>query len=331
MKSPPKVGKIPYLKSIETEAGVYSIDRFVFNFRMTRELWEDFRLSVDLWALKLRLRDCEYFTAKRYGTEVKVFQYFSLHIETWEGYPNKSRPENCYCVRLDYNPNKLLEPEQEMLGKMMAGLGKNNDKFVFDLSRVDFAFDVPVPIEKIYVLSRKTESHVVTTRYYGKAGSSGMLRVYDKREEMKRNHIELGQDWTRLEWEQRGGKDLQFKFDCFCTADFGGLQYPASVIPYINPGDINKALKGISKNTRTKYKNLFTPYPFDAANFRHLLDEYMDEYGIRSNRWNYSIDHSIGFLEQWEDDYGTPFEDTPLTFTIPPSLVTLRVDDEDED
>lgn len=318
LKSPPQVGEIKYDKSIRDEYGVYSIDRFTFNFRMCKTLYDALFFNLTTWTWRYGNADVQYFDAKRFGTEVKVMQFGGVHIEMWEG--KNERSNDIHALRLDYSPNKCSE--NAVLKYLQNALATTTLDFVFDLSRVDFAYDIEVSIQDIYVLSRKAEGNVGTTRYYGKRGTNGMLRVYDKRQEMiLKSHIDIGKEVTRLEWEQRGGNDLSFTFDKFCTADFSNLQFPACVIPYINPERINQAFKEIAQNTRKKYKRLFTPYPLQVQNFEQLLILYYNDFQFIHRRWSYTEEVTKGFLEE----NGSP-KDWEVSVNLLPSLATL--DDE---
>ena len=312
MKSPLQRGEVQYNRTVETADGIYSIDRFTFNFRMSETLYDAFLFSLTTWTWRYGNADMQVFDAHRFSDTVKVMQFGKLHIEMWKGSDLRGGA-SLNCMKLDFSPNHCKG--HPVLAEIFKAFNKTEQPFTFDLSRVDFAYDIPLPIRDVYVLSRKTEGNVGTTRYYGKRGTGGMLRVYDKREEEAvKNHNDLGREVTRLEWEQRGGKDFAFTFDTFCTADFDGLQYPASVIPWIEPQNINKAFKGISKNTRTVYKKLFKPYPFDAENFKTLLAAYYEEYGIMGRRWNYTEGGTAENIEKRSES---------VVITLMPSLATL--------
>lgn len=309
MSAPLQNGSVEYNRTIDTEYGIYSIDRFTFNFRLSATLYEALRFSLDTWTWRFGNVDVQRFEVKRFLQKVDVYQYGKLHVEFWQN-------ESMYCMKLDFSPNHCKN--HRVLQSIIEALNRTNETFVFDLSRIDFAYDIPVPLASVYVLSRKTEGNVGTTRYYGKRGSNGMLRVYDKRaEEALNNHKELGLDITRLEWEQRGGKDLVFTFDTFCVAEFNGLSFPASVIPFIEPQNINKAFRAMSKNTRTAYRRLFKPYPFDSENFSRLLVQYYDEFGVFENRWNYSEGGTSGNLLE---------RSQVCTVSLMPSLATLETE-----
>lgn len=311
MSAPLQKGSVEYNHSIKTEYGIYSIDRFTFNFRLSDTLYKALRFSLDTWTWRYGNVDVQRFEAKRFSQKVDVYQYGKLHVEFWKN-------ESMSCMKLDFSPNHCKN--HRVLQSIIDALKRTNETFVFDLSRVDFSYDIPIAIGNVYVLSRKTEGNIGTTRYYGKRGTNGMLRAYDKRaEEALNNHKELGTDITRLEWEQRGGKDLAFTFDTFCVADFSALSFPASVIPFIEPQNINKAFRAMSKNTRTAYRRLFKPYPFDGENFSRLLAQYFDEFGIFDYRWNYSESGTTSSISE---------RSQVCTVSLIPSLATLDMEDD---
>lgn len=312
INSPPQMGAIEYDKHISDEYGTYSIDRFTFNFRVNDTFYDAMLFNLTTWTWRYGNTDVQFFDAHRFGDTVKVMQFGKLHVEMWQGVDLRGNRVN--AMKLDYSPNHCKG--HKVLEYIMDALSNTSQTYTFDLSRVDFAYDIPLPIHDVYVLSRKTEGNVGSTRYYGKRGTNGMLRVYDKREEEAlKSHKDIGREVTRLEWEQRGGKDMNFTFDTFCTADYEGLQYPASVIPFIEPQNINKAFRAISKNTRTQYKKLFKPYFFDADNFAQLLYAYYEEYGIMGKRWNYRESGTVDAIDKRSQS---------VNITLLPSLATLE-------
>ena len=123
-----------------------------------------------------------------------------------------------WFLRMKFNPNKNFDnPALKNVFRFLVRCGWVN---AWHFSRVDYALDVQGPLSAFYVLSRKTETNYGTTRYYGIRGSSGYLRVYDKRQEQKDKAGEdIGFEWTRFEWEQRGNRDFDFTFDQFSRMD----------------------------------------------------------------------------------------------------------------
>lgn len=277
-----KAGSIEYGWEISDCYGTYSIDRFSILFRVPRSWWSLLYLSLDDFSNR---RAVESFIAHRFKIEVHVWQYKHLHVELWHD-------GDIDAVKLDFNPNKCVG--NDLFDKIIKSLS-DLKTFTCDIQRVDYAYDIKVPLSQIYVLSRKQESFFKSTRYYGAPGSNGRLRVYDKRQErLDKVKIDIGEEVTRIEWEQRGTQDLIFKFDQFCVADFPKLQYPASVIPFIDPAQINSAFRNIDPKTRKKYKDLLKPYPFDPCHFGELFDLYMSDYKLFDYRWNYREGRTLG-------------------------------------
>ena len=157
------------------------------------------------------------------------------------------------------------------------------------------------PLSAFYVLSRKTETNFGTTRYYGIRGSSGYLRVYDKRQEQKDKAGEdIGFEWTRFEWEQRGNRDFDFTFDQFSRMDISGIDGAARCLQYVAPENINAALNEFGKNTRTKLREkLFSPVTVKKELFKELLDQYVKEYSLSGMR--VFTDSQLWALEQNQD------------------------------
>ena len=148
------------------------------------------------------------------------------------------------------------------------------------------AVDVQGPLSAFYVLSRKTETNFGTTRYYGVRGSSGYLRVYDKRkEQIDKAGEDIGFEWTRFEWEQRGNLDFDFTFDQFSRMDISGLEGAACCLQYVAPENINSALLCFGHSSRAKIKKqLFSPVTVKQELFKELLDQYVKEYGLSGMR-----------------------------------------------
>lgn len=261
---------LSYNKSIVTDAGTYSIDYFTFDFLLltTSDLFDALLQEID----KLQKSCTKYqrFQSNKFGKPKEIIQADHLHLEF--------NPIT-YSLRVSFNPNKCLD--SSVLSYLLTYLRFNCGVIAFRCSRCDYTYDIPYHPNDLMILSRKTEGHYKTTRYYGNRGSSGYLRLYDKREELKqRDKVDLGYDLCRLEWEQRN--DESFTFDAFCIPDFTGLEGYARFIKYVDPAYYNAAIKEIkSPNTRSKLrKQLFNQYPFEPQNFDTLRTQYFSEYGL---------------------------------------------------
>lgn len=291
-----------YAKKIISEEGIYSIDKFVFDIQ-TSVVYDVYKLSFDNlvfeYCQKMPVR---HFQAKKFDVEKEVYQFGHFHIELWKKQlmrnigsslkPAVIKDTVVTRLRLDFNPNKC--EGNEPLKRVLVHFSKQQ-AFSWSIARVDYAFDVKGQIGAFYCLTRKTESFLSTTRYYGVRGNSGYLRIYDKREEvLKTDRKDLGYDLTRFEWEQRGNNDLDFTFDRIARLDFDGLR-GAQVLQFVPPELIDHALSTYDKRTASKIrKQCFTPVPFDPYHFRVLLRDYLEDYGL-------SFLRRRNFKEDWEN------------------------------
>lgn len=189
-----------------------------------------------------------------------------------------------WFLRLYFNPNKNYN--NPSLKNVLSFLVRCGWVQAWHFSRVDYALDVQGSLSAFYVLSRKTETNYGTTRYYGKRGTSGYLRVYDKRkEQIVKVGEDIGFEWTRFEWEQRGNIDFDFTFDQFSCMDMSSLEGAARCLQYVSPEFINAALNEFSKNSRKKIRDkLFSPISVKKELFQRLLDEYIKEYRLSGMR-----------------------------------------------
>lgn len=119
-------------------------------------------------------------------------------IEVWGDDRDKARGymfefySNDYNIRIEYNPNKA---DISLLSKVLFFVNeyfyKNHRTAEFiKISRVDFAFDYPLPLNPALIhfkLSRKYNVHGgkdgIETVYYGAQKSTFNLVVYDKKKE----------------------------------------------------------------------------------------------------------------------------------------------------
>ena len=245
------------------------------------------------------------------------WQFGGLHVEVWprssfrdigigrldeDGDMKKSSAiikEVHWFLRLYFNPNKNHDnPALKNVLRFLVRCGWVN---AWHFSRVDYALDVQGPLSAFYVLSRKTETNYGTTRYYGVRGSSDYLRVYDKRQEQKDKAGEdIGFEWTRFEWEQRGNRDFDFTFDQFSRMDISGIDGAGRCLQYVAPENINQALLCFSINVRAKYREkLFSPVTVKKELFKELLDQYVKEYSLSGMR--VFTDSQLWALEQNQD------------------------------
>lgn len=285
---------------------VYSIDFLQIDFGLaclsedvTRLLFGSFDFECTKHFGKL---DCSSGVKHLAKYDLRWWQFGGLHVEVWprssfrdigvlkpddDGDLQKSVvlvKEVYWILRLKFNPNK--NRDNSALQNVLSFLVRCGWLQAWHFSRVDYALDVQGPLSAFYVLSRKTETNYGSTRYYGKRGLSGYLRVYDKRkEQIETTGEDIGFDWTRFEWEQRGNLDFDFTFDQFSRMNFEGLEGSLRVMSLVAPENINQALSFYSVNTRTKIKKrLFSPISVKQELFKELLDQYIKEYGLSGMR-----------------------------------------------
>ena len=277
---------VQYNKCVVTDPGTYSIDYFTFDFLLLTTIRIFDLLLLEIEKLKSSCIKYQHFQTNHFGYLKEVFQCDSLHIEL---------SQNNFQLRLSFNPNHCTN--SSILSFLLRFVRTNCSVIAFRVSRCDFTYDIPVHPDSVMVLTRKNEGHLKTTRYYGVRGTSGYLRVYDKRlEEQSRLKDDLlGHDLTRLEWEFRN--DQPFKFDQFSVPDFSSLSGAVALLKYVAPENYNSALFELDKRTRKKVKDsVFTPYPFEPEFFFHLKEEYLREYGLQgtfSREWPSKMDVCI--------------------------------------
>lgn len=259
--------------------------------------------SFDFELVKYRsVMACSSGVKKLARYDLHWWQLGGLHIEVWpksvlrdigvsrqddDGEYITSRvfaPVVQWFLRLKFNPNK--NADNPVLKTILSFLYKCGWVNGWHFSRVDYAVDVQGSLSSFYVLSRKTEAHYGSTRYYGVRGTSGYLRVYDKRKEiLEKAGEDIGFELTRFEWEQRGNRDFDFTFDQFSRMDFDNCYGLTRLFKYVSPEYINKALNEFSKNSRTKIREmLFSPVTVKKELFQELLSDYVKEYSLTGLR-----------------------------------------------
>lgn len=265
---------------------VYSIDYFQIDFGLG--LLSDNVLSLLFGSFdfeKIRcfgVLDCNSGLKHFSKYDLHWWQFGGFHVEVWPRSDSSKRVH--WFLRMKFNPNKnSCNPALINVFRFLLRCGWVN---AWHFSRVDYALDVQGPLSAFYVLSRKSETSYASTRYYGVRGSSGYLRVYDKRLEQKSKFgDDIGFELTRFEWEQRGNRDLDFTFDVFSRMDFSGLDGGTRVLRYVSPEFINQAINEFSPNYRSKLKKqLFSPITVKKELFRDLLDDYIDLYSLSGLR-----------------------------------------------
>lgn len=300
---------------------VYSIDFLQIDFGLSRLSENVVSLlfgSFDFEMVKYKsLLDCSSGVKHFAKYDLHWWQFGGLHVEVWPKSLSHdigvSRPDKDgeyitshvfvpvvhWFLRLKFNPNKNADnPALKTILSFLYTCGWVNG---WHFSRVDYALDVQGPLSAFYVLSRKTETNYGSTRYYGVRGTSGYLRVYDKRkEQLEVAGEDIGFEWTRFEWEQRGNRDFDFTFDQFSRMDLTGLDGATRLFKYVPPEYINQALNEFSINYKAKIKKqLFSPVTVKKELFQELLSDYFKEYSLTGLR--VFTESQLWDMEQSED------------------------------
>lgn len=300
---------------------VYSIDFLQIDFGLSRLTDDVVHLlfgSFDFEMVKYKaLLDCSSGVKHLAKYDLHWWQFGGLHVEVWPkrlshdiGVSRQDEdgeyitshvfvPVVQWFLRLKFNPNK--NADNPALKNTLSFLYKCGWVNGWHFSRVDYALDVQGPLSAFYVLSRKTETNYGSTRYYGVRGTSGYLRVYDKRKEQREAAgKDIGFEWTRFEWEQRGNRDFDFSFDQFSRMDMSGLDGATRLFKFVPPEYINQALNEFSRNYRSKIKEqLFSPVTVKKELFQELLSDYVKEYSLSGLR--VFTEAQLWDMEQSED------------------------------
>lgn len=201
-----------YWKSEKDEYGVTcSIDNLVFSYdlRITPsqafDFWKTwFLTNVDGWNAEKSSK------LNRTTSEWDPYNYAiwgaGIFVKIGNGDKRLRLPDR---IRFEINPNKHFDkPVWTFLTEFVYAFCKDGY-----LERYDLACDFETIIENIVVRSRKAESVVKGTRYYGRRSRNGFLKIYDKKVES-----DLKDDLTRVEYTLV--PDGDFPTDEIFVADF---------------------------------------------------------------------------------------------------------------
>lgn len=271
-------GFIEYGNKIEADRCVYSIDKFRPRFVL--------RSAVDSDSFNLRCRDfiCSLLASSgrpggigKAGFRAGTFWYWPLShcIVSLHKFLPFGSIEHTYSLLVEFNPNKFTDSDFEwirsFIGQLRDQLESSGRSFLWYDTRTDFTFDVPFSIDDVRLLSRKEASSYRGTYYFGQRGQSGYTRVYDKRLQLvsSPDHIEIGSDVTRIEYESRGCQPVNFD-QPYLIGDLGNHQ----VLRYVPMDFWPAALRTFHPDTARKIKNnsLFA-IPFDPSLFDVLYQD----------------------------------------------------------
>lgn len=119
--------------------------------------------------------------------------------------------EEFYTMRVEFNPQKN-GIDYEAFWEVFARIFKDHTKRI---KQLDLAFDVPVPINKIFAfsLTGRQKAYYKSTLYFGSPGNTGRLKIYDKKAELdeKQGVAIVEEHRTRIEYTLRFEEPLSLQ------------------------------------------------------------------------------------------------------------------------
>ncbi|WP_461202941.1 hypothetical protein [Anoxybacillus sp. TBDG-1] len=181
-----------------------------------------------------------------------------------------------FHVKVEYNPSKHDRNDFKQFWLCMSDFSM----FRKSIKSVDIAFDIPVPISNVVVVSTtgKAMNKYQTTMYFGQRSSNGFLRIYDKaKEEGKKDEVK-----TRIEFTLAFPPETTFQllqsvssYDVFEQYIVSVVQYDkldaelACVLYAINSGF--RSLKDFTRRKQEKIKNALLGT--ERIDFQRVFDE----------------------------------------------------------
>jgi len=300
---------LEYYRFKEKDGCTYTIDFFTLEFHLllSPAQWEELEAAVK--SIGEKSKDYSFKSGtKRKGKyhHYRAYQIGGLHVQFYEDAP---------LFDLNFNPNTVHLASDDTAVKCLQWilfyLRVSVALYNVRVRRVDYAFDVPCEYDSLYVYSRKNESHIKSTRYYGETKCTGRLRVYDKTlERWQKAKIKLGKQITRCEWVQRNEKP--FTYDSLGIMDFSGLSGAVSLLSLIPPENLNEAMRRLNPKTRKKVREkCFRPLDLDTSLFELLLKEYTEEYALTELRL-VALRNRADSAFDWDDSDDVSEEDSSL-------------------
>ncbi len=198
------------------------------------ELYDDteslqYSLETKLYGYHYRIKDIDIQFCTKMALHKKIDD--QDYIEAWGNEEEKAKGymyefySHDYNIRIEYNPNKAdLSLISKALEMFKYHWYRDHSKSIFmKISRIDFAFDYPLPVNPCLVnfrLARCNNIHGgtsgVETVYYGSKRSAFNLKIYNKKLEYKKmqNLVYPGEFLWRIELQVNQG---------FFVQDFPGI------------------------------------------------------------------------------------------------------------
>lgn len=211
----------------------------------------------------------------KFGGNLYWWSFAGVLITLHKFKPFNSKDFN-YSLLLEFNPNKHMGNPviRALISRLREIFG---EYFCWNNTRMDYTLDVPHPITDIRLLSRKQGSNYLGTYYFGVRGQSGYTRLYDKRKELlEKQHIDIGREVTRIEWESRSGDPVTMD-PPFLLGNLGSHE----VLRFVPMNDWPAALRTYDPRTAAKIKkNCLRLLPFDPSIYDGLRDRLLGALGL---------------------------------------------------
>lgn len=213
----------PYFVKIEDERGhVHSIDKlsvvWVYSYASAKDydgishvkdFYDNVRDSIlELCEMYDLTPDCKS-SLKAMSSYSWTYHFIKCRfgIPIFIGYQNVGKGgdvELKKVVRIEFNPNKVYE-QDNIIDDIIRVLNAYKPSEVL-VKRLDYAIDIPVPLEDVVVLqSRKDKRYFKGTVYLGKRMSHNAVKIYDKAKE-----LDLDTPLTRFEITCKANHRIKF-------------------------------------------------------------------------------------------------------------------------
>lgn len=267
MKRADLYSSAPPFDPIEQDGLTYSIDKIRLTFNLGASSGFETRLSN-------LVRFFEGYGYKSKKVQCAMLKWSlqdlakSVHVQIWQEDP---RGASTAKVRFEWNPNHTQWDYPPAFLPLVEQVTASRGCCPVVLNRVDYACDVPLPIEEILTLTRKHRADSFDdTLYFGRRGIEE-LKVYDKVSEARLTDCE---HLTRLEWESYNDP-LSFTVkEQFCryTDDL------PEIFRFLKPCKVPDYLSSLHHKTRSKYLKVLRSslLPVSSAPFCRFSARFSD-------------------------------------------------------
>lgn len=182
------------------------------------------------------------------------------------GYKHNSvrHSEEFFTMRIEFNPAKNTK-DYDTFWSIFGELFINHTKRI---KQLDLAFDVPAEIRRIFAVSLtgRQRAYYKSTQYFGSAGNTGRLKIYDKKAELqeKQGVTIVDEHKTRIEYTFRFDEPITIQLFSKCNTTINTEYQIVLLNEEKLTGEIKAAVLGIhhgymkmsefTRTTKTKIK-----------------------------------------------------------------------------